>query len=118
MRPLASWKMWKRKRSPVEFSPLRCLKNNHRGHRGFTEVHREINETCSGGVNADSVDPASRDTSLVPAGPGRSPARRRRPTLHDGVLLQSPVGTSAGDLAALPEEPLPAPQENSGKRPH
>src|SRR4029079_2810721 len=48
---------------------------------------------------------------------GTAPGRRER-ALHDGVLLQNTVGTSAGVLAAFPEESLSPSQEGSRERAH
>src|SRR5207302_1631681 len=50
--------------------------------------------------------------------PRRASARLSRSAIHDGVLLQSPVGTSAGVSAAFPEKSLSAVEEGRRKRAH
>src|SRR5260370_25336601 len=49
---------------------------------------------------------------------GRPTTGVRRSALHNGVLLQGAMGTSAGIPATLPEEPLPAASEKRGERAH
>src|SRR6187551_3294490 len=82
--------------------------------RPFTNAATISVNPIGGPVEDD--DAGALDVAAGPAtcGARRAASGRVESAVHDGVLLQGSVGTSAGVFSALPQEPLSAAAEGGG----